>query len=996
MEVSLGRGSSNATAADELALTDFKSMLLDPTGSLVSWNSSNHYCSWQGVTCSRRHPEKVVAVNLESSGLAGRVSPFLGNLSFLRILNINDNKLLGEIPPELGRLGRLQELNLSLNSLEGGIPSALGKCSKLISLSLKNNHLQGEIPTHFGSLKNLVYLNLYANNLSGEVPPFLGNMSSIQHLDLGENTLRGPIPKTLGGLTGLRYLSLESNNLSGAIPPEIWNVSSLMLLSFVNNALSGIIPPNALSNLPSLQTLFLNQNQFHGSIPTSLGNASKLQYFEVAMNNFSGLVPSEIRSLQSIQWIVLAYNSLEAEQTDDWSFMSALTNCSQLICLELDYNRFSGVLPSSVSNLSTSLQYFSVSHNEISGVIPEGIGNFVGLLTLGLENNYLTGTLPHSLSKLRSLSELSLSNNRLTGHINQAIGNFTQLNYLYLHINSFIGSIPRSLGNLSSLLEIVLSSNNFNGTIPSSIFSISTLFGLDLSHNQLEGTIPHEVGNLQSITILWAQSNRLSGEIPDTLGECQLLQKLQLQNNFFHGSIPFRFSGLKGLVTLDLSSNNLSGQIPIFFENLTTLHYLNLSFNNLAGEVPTAGIFANATAVSVQGNDKLCGGIENMHLPHCSMISSEKKHKFPVVTVILSLGGALVIILLLAYFLFSWCKKRLANCPSASSLQDSPLSAYSQLLKATDGFSTNNLLGTGTFGSVYRGEIEGATGENFVAVKVLNLQIHGALKSFTAECEAMRNLRHRNLVKVITACSSIDFRGNDFKAIVLEFMPNGSLEHWLHSKSNEEGVERHLNLDQRVSILLDVAHALDHLHFHSALPVVHCDIKPSNVLLDADMVAHVGDFGLARILAEGCSSFWPSTSSMGFRGTIGYAPPEYGAGNTVSTYGDIFSYGILVLEMVTGRRPTDSTFEQGLSLRMYAETAVNTRVMDVADAKLAMELKNEPAKSGVPSNRKMVDAVTSLLQLGISCSEEIPSRRMAIKDIIKELYRTKMTLLQGE
>lgn len=239
----------------------------------------------------------------------------------------------------------------------------------------------------------------------------------------------------------------------------------------------------------------------------------------------------------------------------------------------------------------------------------------------------------------------------------------------------------------------------------------------------------------------------------------------------------------------------------------------------------------------------------------------------------LSLGGALVIILLLAYFLFSWCKKRLANGPSASSLQDSPLSAYPQLLKATDGFSTNNLLGTGTFGSVYRGEIDGTTDDNFVAVKVLNLQIHEALKSFTAHCEAMRNLRHRNLVKVITACSSIDFRGNDFKAIVLEFMPNGSLEHWLHSNSNEDRVERHFNLDQRVSILLDVAHALDHLHYHSTLPVVHCDIKPSNVLLDADMVAHAGDFGLARILAEGCSSFWPSTSSMGFRGTIGYAPP---------------------------------------------------------------------------------------------------------------------------
>lgn len=174
---------------------------------------------------------------------------------------------------------------------------------------------------------------------------------------------------------------------------------------------------------------------------------------------------------------------------------------------------------------------------------------------------------------------------------------------------------------------------------------------------------------------------------------------------------------------------------------------------------------------------------------------------------------------------------------------------------------------------MYKGKFNDETGENIIAVKVLKLQIPGAFKSFAIECEALRNLRHRNLVKVITACSSIDFRGDDFKAIVFEFMPNGSLEHWLHPNSSEQRERGHLNLRQRVSILLDVAYALDHLHSHGAAPVVHCDIKPSNVLLDADMVAHVGDFGLARILAEGSTSFQPSTSSMGFRGTIGYAPP---------------------------------------------------------------------------------------------------------------------------
>ena len=141
-----------------------------------------------------------------------------------------------------------------------------------------------------------------------------------------------------------------------------------------------------------------------------------------------------------------------------------------------------------------------------------------------------------------------------------------------------------------------------------------------------------------------------------------------------------------------------------------------------------------------------------------------------------------------------------------------------------------------------------------------------------AECEALRNMRHRNLVKIVTACASIDARGNDFKAIVYDFMPNGSLESCLHPDTNGQMEHQFLNLLERVSILLDVAFALDYLHCHGPAPVIHCDLKSSYVLLDADMVAHVGDFGLAKILVER-SSLQQSTSSMGFRGTIGYAAP---------------------------------------------------------------------------------------------------------------------------
>ena len=204
--------------------------------------------------------------------------------------------------------------------------------------------------------------------------------------------------------------------------------------------------------------------------------------------------------------------------------------------------------------------------------------------------------------------------------------------------------------------------------------------------------------------------------------------------------------------------------------------------------------------------------------------------------------------------------------------------SYQSLLNATDGFSSTNLIGVGSFESVYKGILD--QGRHIVAIKVLNLLHHGASKSFIAECEALRNVRHRNLVKVLTSCSSIDYQGNDFKALVYEFKANGNLDEWLHTTSriNEMLEEpRSLSLLQRLNISIDVANALDYLHHHCQTPVIHCDLKPSNVLLDDEMIGHVGDFGLARLLFDAtqeCSI--DHSSSIGVKGTIGYTPPgEY-------------------------------------------------------------------------------------------------------------------------
>ncbi|GAV59090.1 LOW QUALITY PROTEIN: Pkinase domain-containing protein, partial [Cephalotus follicularis] len=267
-----------------------------------------------------------------------------------------------------------------------------------------------------------------------------------------------------------------------------------------------------------------------------------------------------------------------------------------------------------------------------------------------------------------------------------------------------------------------------------------------------------------------------------------------------------------------------------------------------------------------------------------------------------------------------------------------------------------------------------------------------------AECEAFKTLRHHNLVKVLTTCSSVDYHGNDFKALVYEYMVNGSLEDWLHPtvRINEvDEAPKNLDFLQRLTIAIDIACALEYLHHHCETPVVHCDLKPSNVLLDDEMTAHVGDFGLAKFLSQhGEDAVTHESSSIGVRGTIGYAPPEYGMGSLMSVYGDVYSYGIPLLEMCTGKRPTDDIFGEGLNLHNFAGCAA-----DIIDPVLLGEIEEGETSTSSTRNQSQSSNIIHkclnlIIEIGVACSQDFPGGRMSISDVAPKLHFLRKKLLK--
>ncbi|XP_061338190.1 MDIS1-interacting receptor like kinase 2-like [Gastrolobium bilobum] len=989
------------------ALLKWKASLENQSqASLSSWTTITATpCNWEGIVCDES--KFVTTINVTNSGLKGTLlglnfSSFpklmcldishnsfhgtiphqIGNLSRISQLKMDHNLFCGIIPLEIGALRYLSHLDIGRCKLNGSIPISIVKLANLSYLDLAGNQLSGCIPQEIGESRNLKYLSLRANGLSGSIPPTIGMLTNLVKLDLSTNSLSGAIP-SMRNLRNLEQLVLFNNRLSGQIPSSIGDLANLSKLQLTGNKLDGSIP-SALGNLTKLIQLSLSENKLSGSIPASLGNLVNLERLSLSENNLSGPIPSTFGNLTKLTHLLLHMNNLNGCLPPT---MNKVTNLKSLqlsandftgplpqqICLggsltnfSADKNHFTGPVPISLKNCS-SLFRLNLARNMLTGNISDDFGVYPKLNYIDLSDNHFYGKLSPNWAKCPSLTSLKISNNNLSGGIPPELGQAPKLELLNLSSNHLTGKIPKELCNLTSLFQLSLSNNELSGNIPIEIGSMVKLELLELAANNLSCPIPKELGQLLILLNLNLSKNKFVESIPSELGQLQSLKSLDLSVNSLNGQIPATFGKLQRLETLNLSHNNLSGTIPSDFKDMFSLTYVDISNNQLEGPIPNNPAFSKAPIEALENNKGLCGNASGL------VPCRELRHNLLVLFLIL--GALLVVVLVVGVSLCIHCLRARKIKMQAGEEQIQDLFSiwnydgklvHENIIEATEEFDDKYLIGEGGSGAVYKAIL--STGQ-VVAVKKLHAAaVDGEMldfKAFATEVRVLTEIRHRNIVKLYGFCSH-----PRYSFLVYEFLEGGSLDKVLKNDTHATMFD----WNRRVNVVKGMANALYHMHHGCSPPIVHRDISSKNVLLDLEYEARISDFGTAKILNP------DSRNLSSFAGTYGYAAPELAYITAVNEKCDVFSFGVLSLEIIMGKHPGDLIS----SLFSSSEMSVASHLLlkDVLDQRLPHPMK------------PVVKEVILIAKIAFACLSESPHSRPTMEEVHNMFVMSKLPLME--
>ncbi|CAJ1813022.1 unnamed protein product [Sphenostylis stenocarpa] len=803
-------------------------------------------------------------------------------------------------------------------------------------------------------------------NLSGSLSPQLDQLSSLEIMDFMWNNLTGPIPKEIGNIKSLKLLLLNGNKLSGSLPDELGNLPNLNRFQVDENQLSGPIP-ESLANMINVRHLHLNNNSFSGQLPSTLSKLPSLMHLLVDNNNLSGNLPPEYSMLHGLAILQLDNNNFSGK-----GIPSTYVNLTRLVKLSLRNCSLHGAVPdfSSIPKLT----YLDLSWNQFTGPLPSNkLAD--NMTTIDLSNNHLNGSIPHSYS-YPHLQKLSLANNLLSGSIPASIWQNTSLSVkdkllIDLHNNSF----EDVLGNLDLPKNVTLRLSGNPICENSNTQSVGQYCEPEAAEAAQTST-NSTVCPVQSCPVDDFYEYAPSSPVP-CFCAAPLRIGYRLKSPSFSYFAPYR-SSFEHYITdsLKLHLYQLSVESVAWEEGPRLRMYLKLfpSYNDSRSNVFNVSEVRRISNIFTSWQfppSDFFGPYELLNFtllgPYENLILDSEKGKNSVgikIAVVLAaaacaLAISAIIILLITRRNMKY-QKKISRKPTNVSIKIDGMKAftYKELALATDKFNISTKVGQGGYGNVYKGIL---SDETFVAVKRAEAGSLQGQKEFLTEIELLSRLHHRNLVQLIGYCNE-----EGEQMLVYDFMSNGTLRDWISGRSRK--TRGSLNFSMRLRIAMGAAKGILYLHTEANPPIFHRDIKASNILLDSNFTAKVADFGLSRLVPdldeEGTAPKYVSTV---VRGTPGYLDPEYLLTHKLTDKCDVYSLGIVYLELLTGMQPISHGKNIVREVNMARESGT---VYSIIDSRMGL----------YPS-----DCLDKFLALALSCCQDNPEDRPSMLDVVRKL-----------
>ncbi|KAL3620748.1 hypothetical protein CASFOL_035660 [Castilleja foliolosa] len=830
-------------------------------------------------------------------------------------ITLSSINLTGQLSSDIAKLSELRTLDLSYNKgLTGPLPAAIGNVRKLSSLILVGCGFSGPIPPSIGSLQQLRYLSLNSNNFIGEIPHSIGNLVNLYWLDLADNRLSGTIPVSNGTTPGLdmlvctKHFHFGKNQLSGSIPPRLFNSeSTLMHLLFENNQLTGPIP-STLGLVRTLEVLRLDGNSLSGSVPRNFNNLTSVQELYLANNRLTGPVP-DLTGMNMLNYVDMSNNTFDATDIPTWF--------SSLKCL-------------------TSL---IMENTRIQGQLPVSLFSLFQLQTVSLKNNQINGTLDIKSNYSNQLQVIDLQNNDIDSFPQRADYN-VQISLLGNPIcdeegkQDFCRMPQQSNSSYSTPTEnctpIQCDSDKISSPSCKCAYPYTGMlffrapsfsnFGNSSIFLPLQKTL---MSTFQSLSL---PVGSISLSNPTKNLDNYLVLNLQI---FPSGQDYFNHTGISGVGFM--LSNQTFKPPPEF----GPFFYIGTSYPYFEGQT---GRSSSNTGVIIGG----------------------------------AVGSTVLFLLLVVAGVYAFRQKKRAESaakkidpfaswdPNTNScgvpqLKGAKCFSFEELQKSTNNFSHTNAIGTGGYGKVYRGTL--SEGQLVAIKRAQPGSMQGCLE-FKTEIELLSRVHHKNVVSLVGFCFD---QGEQM--LVYEYIANGTMN---DSLSGRTGIR--LDWMRRLKIGLGAAKGLQYLHDLADPPIIHRDIKSSNILLDDHLNAKVADFGLSKLMGDSESGH--VTTQV--KGTMGYLDPEYYMTEQLTEKSDVYSFGVVLFELLTSRNPiVNGKYIVREVKQMMDKTEDMYNLRSILDPIVAASMSSS--------------SVEKLVDLALRCVQELGDNRPSMSEVVKEI-----------